>query len=409
MSSNQPASLGAAALRPLREPVEVNWGPLITLAVVLFLVGVVGFFVSLLIGRNQRVWETWLVNFLFFNGIAEGGVVCSAAFYLTQAKWAGTTHFRLAEAFTLYLPIGFILFWGVCIGRVFIFPWILHPSVRQQMWLNAPSLFMRDGISLLVITLVSVWFVSLSRGSAATNWARRFDEIEMPPKAIRRLAPIVAILYCAVYSLIAFDLIMSLSPKWHSTLFGWWYFATDFWSAAVAMAFTAVLLRRRMGEKSSVGAPAVLHDLGKLIFAFSIFWIYTGFAQYLVIWYGDLPAETFFIVVRFWHHPWALLSWSTPVLIWVVPFVVLLGVRPKRTPVILGTVSLLGLIGVWILNYILVVPSLSPNRLPFGWTELTISAGFLGIFLLCAIPGLKLTARAALEPVPSEIAEMEYE
>jgi hypothetical protein len=69
----------------------------------------------------------------------------------------------------------------------------------------------------------------------------------------------------------------------------------------------------------------------------------------------------------------------------------------------LGTVSLLGLIGVWILNYILVVPSLSPNRLPFGWVELTITAGFLGIFILCAIPGLKRVVVAAFEPVSPEL------
>ncbi len=403
MSSNQPASLGAAALRPLREPAQLNWAPLNTLGVVLLLIGLAGFAVALIIGRSQRVWEIWLVNFLYFNGIAQGGVVCSAAFYLTQARWAGTTHYRMAEAFSLYLAIGFILFWGVFIGRIFIFPWILHPSVKQQVWLNVPFLFARDGLALLVITAVSLWFVSLSRRPEARAWAGRFADIDMPPVAIRRLAPIVAILYCAVYSLLAFDLIMSLSPKWHSTLFGWWYFATDFWSAAVAMAFMAVIFRRLLGSGTSASSPGVLHDLGKLIFAFSIFWIYTGFAQYLVIWYADIPTETFFIVVRFWHHPWTFLSWSTTILIWVIPFLVLLGVRPKRTPVILGTVALLGLIGVWILDFILVVPSLSPNRLPFGGIELTITLGFLGIFLLCAIPGLKRVATAAFEPLSAEL------
>jgi hypothetical protein len=403
MSSQQPASLGAAAARPLREPVQLNWGALNTLAVALLLIGVAGFLATLAIGRSQRAWEIWLVNFLFFNGIAQGGVVCSAAFYLTQARWAGATHYRMAEAFSLYLVIGFILFWGIFIGRISIFPWIVHPSPRQQMWLNVPFLFARDGIALLVMTVISIWFVSLSRRPEASAWARRFTDIDMPPVAIRRLAPAVAILYCAIYSLLSFDLIMSLSPKWHSTLFGWWYFATDFWSAAVAMGLMAVMFRRHFGPGTTVSAPETLHDLGKMIFAFSIFWMYTGFAQYLVIWYGDIPAETFYIVVRFWHSPWLFLSWSAPVLIWVIPFTVLLGVRPKRTPAILGTVCVLGLIGVWLLNFILVVPSLSPYHLRFGWTELTITAGFLGVFLLCAIPGLKRVAVDAFEPVSPEL------
>ncbi|MBV8775083.1 MAG: hypothetical protein JO166_22520 [Deltaproteobacteria bacterium] len=403
MTPPQPASLGAAAARPLREPIHLNWAPLNTLGVVLAVIGLVGLVVALIIGRNQRVWEIWLVNFLFFNGIAQGGIVCSASFYLTQARWAGSTNYRMAEAFSLYLVIGFILFWGVFIGRLSIFPWILHPSPKQQVWLNVPFLFARDGIALLVMTIVSLWFVSLSRRPEAHLWASRFGDIDMPPVAVRRLAPVVGILYCAIYSLLSFDLIMSLSPKWHSTLFGWWYFATDFWSATVALGFMAAIFRRVFGPGTTASAPGVLHDIGKMIFAFSIFWMYTGFAQYLVIWYGDIPTETFFIVQRFWHSPWTFLSWSTPILIWVVPFLVLLGVRPKRTPGILGTVSLLGLIGVWILNFILVVPSLSRDHLPFGWIELTITAGFLGIFLICAVPGLKRVAAAAFEPISPEL------
>jgi hypothetical protein len=406
--SHQPASLGAAAASPLRQPRQLNWAPLNRLGVVLFVIGVVGFVIALILGQSQRVWEIWLVNFLYFNGIAQGGVVCSAAFYLTQARWAGSTHYRMAEAFSLYLAIGFILFWGIFIGRISIFPWILHPSPKQQVWLNAPFLFARDGIALLVITVVSLWFVSLSRRPEAHEWAGRFGEIDMPPIFLRRLAPVVALLNCAIYSLLAFDLIMSLSPKWHSTLFGWWYFATDFWSATVAMGLMAVGFRRAFGPGTSASAPGVLHDIGKMIFAFSVFWIYTGFAQYLVIWYGDIPTETFFIVQRFWHAPWTFLSWSAPILIWVIPFLILLGARPKRTPAILGTVSVLGLIGVWILNFILVVPSLSRDRLPFGWIEVAITAGFLGVFLLCAVPGLRRVAEAAFEPISPELqARME--
>src|SRR5215469_16882205 len=193
ISSHQPTSLGAAAVRPLRQPRQLNWAPVNRLGLVLSAIGVVGFVIALVLGRSQRIWEIWLVNFLFFNGIAQGGVVCSAAFYLSQARWAGSTHYRMAEAFSLYLPIGFILFWGVFIGRHSIFPWILHPSPKQQVWLNVPFLFARDGIALLVITIVSLWFVSLSRRSEAHAWASRFGDIDMPPAAIRRLAPVVAI------------------------------------------------------------------------------------------------------------------------------------------------------------------------------------------------------------------------
>ncbi|MGH7001924.1 MAG: hypothetical protein ACREEA_10505, partial [Stellaceae bacterium] len=123
--------------------------------------------------------------------------------------------------------------------------------------------------------------------------------------------------------------------------------------------------------------------------------IYLGFAQYLVIWFGDLPTETFFLMTRFWHMPWEPLGWLCPILIWVIPFFFLMGVRPKKNPVMLRTVALLGLIGVWLTDYVMVVPSLSPDHLPLGWVELSITAGFLGLFLLCVNPGLRLAARMA--------------
>jgi hypothetical protein len=143
------------------------------------------------------------------------------------------------------------------------------------------------------------------------------------------------------------------------------------------------------------------HDVGKMVFAFSIFWMYLSFAQYIVIWYGDIPVETFFIMVRFWHPPWMLLSWLSVILIWVIPFLFLMGVRPKKSLLILGSVAALGLIGVWDLYYIMIVPSLQPYHLPFGWVELCVLAGFLGAFILTSVPGLKLVADEAIVLGPS--------
>jgi hypothetical protein len=398
MSANQPASLGAAAARPFREPVHLNWGRLSTIATVLVVVGVVGLVGGLAVGEAQRVWLTWLVDLLFFMGIAQGGVVCSAGFYLTQGRWAGSAHFRLAESFWRFLPLCLLLFLGVCIGANSIFPWIAHPVANpvKAGWLSAPFLLSRDFAAIAVMVLLSWRFVSLSQTPEAVVWHHEPDTIEMPPVPIRRWAPILAISYCVIYTLFAYDLISSLSPQWHSTLFGWWYFATVFWSAICAMSFTAARLSGLLPSINIFTRGKVLHDLGKMIFAFSVFWMYLTFAQYIVIWYGDLPTETFFIVGRCWHHPWMLMTWLAPVLLWVTPFSVLMGVLPKKTPKILGTVALLGLVGVWDLNYVLIVPSLSPDKLPLGWIELCVTAGFLGAFIFCAIPGLRQLAEVAV-------------
>lgn len=396
MASNSESTSQASAAGA-HQPIQLALGSWTVLAAILVAVGVIGFFFALSQGMAARAWQAYLVNLLFWIAIAQGGVVVSCAFYLSQGRWAGPAQYRLAEMFAGFIPLGFILFWAMWAGRDVIFPWVLHPSAKQAMWLNAPFLFARDGAGLLLLTLLSLWFVSASRREVVRKWTQTPNNIALPPNIMRRLSPAVALCFVFVYSLIAFDLIMSLSPQWHSTLFGAWFFATSFWSGIVAMALTAVILQGVFHGRVAFANGRVLHDLGKMVFAFSIFWVYLLFAQYLVIWYGDIPAETFFIVHRE-VMPWLPYSIAMVTLVWGIPFFVLLGVRPKRTPKILGTVALLGLVGIYIEDYVLVVPSLSPTVNPYGWVELAVTAGFLGAFALCAFPGLRRVMAASSGP-----------
>ena len=387
----------AAAVRP----VEAVAGTTTTAVAGLFVaLGAIAFVLAMLRGGAATAWEAYLVNLLFFLGIAQGAMVASAAFYLTQAKWGGSTPYRLGEAFAPFLWVGFLLFFGLYFGRAAIFPWVKHPIAQKAAWLNIPFLFARDGIGLGLMAAVSYAFVRISRSENARAWTIATSEIEMPPHSIRVIAPIVAGLYAVVYTLIAFDLVMSLAPVWRSTLFGWFFFAGCFWSGLTAMALIAVVLRNRLGANNLFTNPTVMHDFGKMVFAFSVFWVYLLFAQYIVIWYGDLPVETFFIVQRVHHMPWSPLSVACLILIWAIPFIVLMSQRTKKTPSVLGTVAALGLVGMWLERYVLVVPSLSPDAIPFGPTQFLISLGFLGVFLICAVPGLNRVAQAATSSEP---------
>ena len=295
-----------------------------------------------------------------------------------------------------FLPLSFVLFWALYAGRHEIFVWVDHPLAEKADWLNAPFLFARDGAGLLIMTLLSLWFVRVSRREEVRQWAETSGNIGDPPRAMRRLAVAMTLCYAAIYSLIAFDLVMSLAPRWHSTLFGAYFFAGAYWSAVVAIALIAVVMGRNVSGEIERRHRDALHDIGKLFFACSVFWVYLLFAQYIVIWYGDIPAETFFVVPRVQHLPWGALGWSALALIWAIPFCVLMGKRPKRTPAILGTVAVLGLIGMWIERYVLVVPSLSPAHIPFGWIEAAITLGFFGAFGLTALPGLRMVSAPAL-------------
>lgn len=366
-----------------------------TALIVAVLIGAATFLVALTHGHSDRAWEAFLVNFLFFMFIAQGGVVVSASFYLTHARWGGEAMYRLAEAFAGYLPLAFILFWALFGGRHVLWSWVDHPLPEKAAWLNVPFFFTRDGLGILLMCLLSLAFVRVSRRADVRAWAENSANIEPPPSVVRRLAIVLAGAYAVIYTMLAFDLIMSMAPQWHSTLFGAWIFATAYWSALVTMALLTILTGRRLGADQQESRLEVMHDIGKMVFAFSVFWVYLLFSQYIVIWYGDIPSETFFVVPRVQHLPWGVLGWSTLLLMWAIPFCVLMGQRNKRTPSILGTVSVLGLIGVWVDLYLLVVPSVSPRHIPFGWVEVLITVGFFGLFGLAAISGL----RRVLPPV----------
>src|SRR5208337_2609554 len=167
--------------------------------------------------------------------IVLGAVAASASFYLTQAKWGGSTPYRLGEAFAPFLWVGFFLFFGLYFGRSLIFPWVTHPIAQKAAWLNTPFLFARDGIGLGVMAAASYAFIRVSRGADARAWTIATDDIQLPPHSIRVRAPLVALLFAVVSTLIAFVLVMSLAPVWRSTLFGWYFFAGAFWSALTAM------------------------------------------------------------------------------------------------------------------------------------------------------------------------------
>jgi hypothetical protein len=383
------------------------------LFVVLTLLGVAGFVAGVMTESAPHAWQAFLVNLLFFLSVAQGGVIVSASFYLTQARWGGPGAYRLAESFYWFLPVGFLLFWVLFFGRAQLWPWISKPELaHNQLWLNTPFFFAREGVALLVMTVLSMWFVRISQRVDVRQWALSNDNIDMPPAAIRRISPVLALVFAAVYSLIAFDLVMSLAPEWKSTLFGAYFFGGSYWAAIVAMSLVAVVLRRRLGPGNLYTRTPIMHDLGKMVFAFSVFWAYLLFAQYIVIWYGDIPTETFFLVVRgaiiggyTGYTPWMPLTWLVFALVFVVPFTVLMGARPKKTPAILGAVSFLGIVGMWIERYVLVVPSLAPHDVPFNWIELLVTLGFVGIFGLCSIPGMKLTIAAATAPEVLQGAE----
>jgi hypothetical protein len=376
---------------------EIRPSGISKLAPVAAILAVVGLLFGLTQGDATTFWRSFHVNYLYFGVLAQGGVVLSCIFTIVGAKWPGPIR-RLAEslgAWTALTPLLFLVDW--LLGRTHVYPWLPVFEMKPH-WLNEPRLLWWDLGFLTLLALLSQIFLASSR-KVATPGASDSDK-DAARNRMKNLAPLICLAFAFGWSIIAFDQVMSLTPTWYSNLFGGFFTWGGLLSAVTATTLLTVLHRNHPGLEGQVTRER-LHDLGKLIFAFSIFWMYLFFSQYLVIWYGNLPEETQFFKARlgseflmdtwYWEgwgdridEPWVKVTLSAWICIWVIPFWCLLGQVPKKTWWFVGTISCVSLFGFWLERNVLIWPSLEPqNAFAFcGPQQVAVALGFLGAFAL---------------------------
>ena len=175
---------------------------------------------------------------------------------------------------------------------------------------------------------------------------------------------------------------MSLSPHWYSTLFGMYFFTGAFYSS-LAFLFLLTLLFFKPFDLGNFVGEKQFHDLGKLLLGFCLVTGDFFFSQFLVIWYGNLPEETRFVITRVNSAPWKPLAWTVLSLGFALPFIALLSRKAKMRRGVMLVVSIIILIGMWLERFLLVAPSLWKGQdLPLGFSEFFISLGFLGLMSL---------------------------
>lgn len=340
-----------------------------------FLAGVSG-------SHAQRAWLAYLVNWLFWSGLALSGLAFIAMLRLTKAEWAGPLQ-GTAEALAGFLPISLLLFGPLFLGREHLFSWMTHPIPAKAAWLNTPFLIARDGAGLIALYGVGFMLLRASRLDREHAAGRFPIGKSSRPSVVQSavLSVLFLVLYAAVGSLLAFDLVMSLDPHWISTLFGAYVCIGNLYAGLGLLAVLGWLLSAR--AHSGAEWRGVSHDLGKLLLGFCILWTYLFWCHYLPIWYANLPEETGFLIVRLHAAPWQSVSWAVLVFNFLLPFPLLLLQWVKRTPRALAGVGAVVVSGMWLERYILVVPSVwHEASLPLGWLELGVMGGFAALFAL---------------------------
>ena len=371
----------------------------------LALLGLILFMGALRGDDAARAWQLFHVNWLYFTGLAGGSVAFAAVQKITNAKWSGLV-IRFAEASVAFLPLSLI---GLVLTFTLGYHAVYGPMEAaahgmmhsKEVWLSWPFMFGRLAVGLGLLgwvgwkliraDLIPDMFTTRSvagpgRRSLYERWTRGYDGT--PPAALahdqrlHRLAPLYVVLYAVVFSLVAFDGIMALQPHWFSNLLGGFYFMGSFLGAHTLLVVLMLYGRRHLGVADLV-SPKQRHDLGKLIFGFTVFWAYLMWSQFLVIWYGNLHEETGFVFARLWG-PWLPVGRAVFIGLFLIPFWGLLFVAAKRSPFLLGLFAAVSVVALWLERYLLVLPSVTAEHGPvFGLPELAPTLMLAGLFLAC--------------------------
>jgi hypothetical protein len=323
--------------------------------------------------------------------------------HAARAGWSIVVR-RIAENMALTLPVmGLLVIVGVLMGSHDLFHWT-HTEVVQsdpmlswkEPYLNEGSFRIRAVVYLLVWAIFGVfyWRTSTSQDESTGN------EVTAKAHKMRWAAPLGIAVFALSLTFSAFDWLMSLDPHWFSTIFGAYYFAGAVVSTHAFIALIVILLHRS-GYLRGVVTKEHFHDLGKMMFGFTVFWAYMGFSQYMLIWYASIPEETEWFSYR-GAGDYLTLSIVLVFARFVFPFVGLMSRKIKRNPKTLLFWTVWILVAEFIDMFWLIDPVAAHNggnhhpTIEFGAVDVLCFIGIGGVWLAVMTWGL---TRKALVPL----------
>lgn len=401
VSINDAAKIAAAG--PIQVPLKAK---LVLKA--LILIGIAAFVFELKTD-SKHAWMALHVNTTYWLIVSAAMACFSAVFHITNAQWARPVR-RLFESATPFFSFIAFVFVVLYFGSCELFIWTHEPAPGKESWLQAPFVYSRDIIAILIIVWLArkVVYYSLRRDIGAIrsglagiskasaerwnascydkyvkNW--QADSIAKAHVRLSRISPLVIMAYGYLLSLVAFDQLMSADPHWFSTMFGGFIFMSGVYLAFAWAGIFAAFAREWHPLFREKIERRTLHDMGKLLLGFCIFWAYLFWCHYLPIWYGNMAEETSWVILRWREEPWHSISWVVFGACFIVPFFLSLSRDVKQVPALLAVTGTIVACGVWLQQYVIFAPSMYPRSIPMNHIDVLIAFAFLGAFALSAI------------------------
>ena len=369
-----------------------------TYSLIAILIGIVAIAIGLYT-NTERTFLNLLLMSYYFTCICAAGLFFLAVQFVAQAGWA-TGLLRIPQAFARVLPIASIILIIISAAGLFTHNLYHHWTAEGLTDPNSPNydfLIANKAAYLNIPFFLTRLVVFLGSYSIFAIWLTRFSVNEDLVGGLSNYKK--SIKYSAIFLVIfgfttpiwAFDTIMSLDAHWFSTMFGWYNFAAMWVTGLAAIAITVILLQKS-GYLGWINENHI-HDLGKFVFAFSIFWTYVWFAQFLLIYYANMPEETVYFYKRFEpeYLPW---FWLNIIINFLAPILLLMTRDAKRKINMMLAVCIIIICGHWLDYYMMIMPgTLGPDR-GFGFIEIGVFLGFVGLFTFLMLNALSKNALA---------------
>lgn len=339
-----------------------------------------------------RGWYNYLIGSVMFLSFGLFGLFFILINHLVISKWCISVK-RLYEAMALTLPVAAILFLFVYMGVEHIYEWSHPEAIAADPVLAEKTGFLNAGFfGLRMIIYFAIWIFATGMMVSRSLKQDLTGDVNISFWS-RRASAILMVLFALSACLAGFDYLMSLEPHWFSTIYGVYFFACFFQFGLVGLYLITAYLYKT-GRLEGFVNKTHFHDIGKFIFAFSVFWAYIAFSQFMLYWYGDLPEETFWYKIRM-NEGWEWIGLLVLAIRWGLPFLVLLPFGNKMNFKVAIPVCFALLFGNWLDLYWNAMPAtrlmhhaaetvgaVAHHGAWFSIQEVLVGVGFIALFFL---------------------------